>query len=139
VSADRAAVVTEAMSWLGTPYHSCADVKGAGVDCAMILVRVYAACGLIPADVDPRPYNPQWFLHSSETRYLNWLRKYAHEVASPQSGDLSLFKFGKQAAHGAIIVDEQSMIHAYNLAGRVIQDDRRSLAHDLHSHWSVFP
>lgn len=29
----RAAVVAEARSWIGTPYHNCADVKGAGVDC----------------------------------------------------------------------------------------------------------
>jgi hypothetical protein len=30
-SAQRAAVVAEARSWIGTPYHNCADFKGTGV------------------------------------------------------------------------------------------------------------
>ena len=52
----RQRIVEEARSWLGTPYHHQAMVKGAGVDCAMILVAVYRAVGLIPAGFDPRPY-----------------------------------------------------------------------------------
>jgi cell wall-associated NlpC family hydrolase len=31
----RAAVVAEARSWLGTPFHHQGRVKAAGVDCAM--------------------------------------------------------------------------------------------------------
>ncbi|MDO6044547.1 hypothetical protein Q4P48_08410 [Neisseria gonorrhoeae] len=44
----RARIVEEARSWLGTPYHHHAMVKGAGVDCAMLLVAVYGAVGLLP-------------------------------------------------------------------------------------------
>ena len=44
--AQRAAVVAEARSWIGTPYHHAADVKGHGVDCAMLLIRVYCDCRL---------------------------------------------------------------------------------------------
>ena len=32
-------------SWIGTPYHNCADIKGVGVDCGMLLVR----CSSTPA------------------------------------------------------------------------------------------
>src|SRR6185437_15824401 len=44
--AQRAAVVAEARSWIGTPYHNCADIKGTGVDCGMLIVRVFVATGL---------------------------------------------------------------------------------------------
>lgn len=33
----RAAVIAEAESWLSTPYHHEARIKGHGVDCAQIL------------------------------------------------------------------------------------------------------
>ena len=40
-------VVAEARKWIGTPYHNCADVQGAGVDCGMLLVRVFVDSGLV--------------------------------------------------------------------------------------------
>ena len=36
----REAVVTEAKTWIGTPFHHAARIKGAGVDCLMLLSRV---------------------------------------------------------------------------------------------------
>ena len=52
---ERTAVVAAARSWIGTPYHNCADVIGTGVDCGMLLVRVFVDSGLC-APFDPRPY-----------------------------------------------------------------------------------
>ncbi len=46
-ASERRAIVREAMTWLGTPYVSNGAVKGAGVDCGMILVRVFSDCGII--------------------------------------------------------------------------------------------
>jgi cell wall-associated NlpC family hydrolase len=46
-ASQRAAVVAEAKTWIGTPYHHAADVKGHGVDCAMLLVRIYGDLGLV--------------------------------------------------------------------------------------------
>ncbi len=81
----RKDVVAEARSWLGTPYHHAADVKGHGVDCAMLLVRVY--CDLRPdRTFDPRPYTRDWFLHRDEERYLGFLLERAREVRSPALG-----------------------------------------------------
>ena len=51
--ATRLEVVTAARAWIGAPYHHAADVKGAGVDCAMILVRVFCDLGLVEP-FDPR-------------------------------------------------------------------------------------
>jgi cell wall-associated NlpC family hydrolase len=75
----RAAVVAEARSWIGTRYHNCADIKGAGADCGMLLVRVFVDTGLV-APFDPRPYPPDWHLHRSEEKYLGFVFDRTHEV-----------------------------------------------------------
>ena len=68
----RARVVAEARRWIGTPYQHLGDVHGVGVDCAMLLIRIFTDTGLIQP-MDPRPYSHQWHLHRSEERYLGWL------------------------------------------------------------------
>ncbi len=80
-AAQRAAIVREARSWIGTPYHNCADVKGrhGGVDCGMLLVRVFVDTGLV-APFDPRPYPPDWHLHRSEEKYLGFVFDRTREV-----------------------------------------------------------
>jgi cell wall-associated NlpC family hydrolase len=113
-------------------------VKGAGVDCAMLLVRVFCDLEILPR-VDPRPYKPQWFLHQEEPLFLGWLKQYARQVEVAQPGDVALLKFGKQAAHGAIVLSDYAMVHAYKPAGRVIRDTRRALQHRVDSYWTVFP
>lgn len=108
----RARVIAEALSWLGTPYHHCADIKGVGVDCAMLLVRVYAAVGLVPADLDPRPYSPQWHLHHTEEQYLGWLARYCWPTTAPLPGDVAVWRFGRAYSHGGILVAPSQVVHA---------------------------
>lgn len=115
----RAAVVAEARTWLGTPYHHAAGVKRAGVDCAFLLIRVYAAVGLIET-FDPRPYPADWHLHRDQERYLGWVHQYARPVPAPLPGDIVLFKFGRCVSHGAIVVDWPTVIHAYRSEGVVL-------------------
>jgi len=105
-------VVEIAHTWLGTPYVHHGDVKGAGVDCAMLLVRVYHEAGLAP-DIDPRGYSTQWHLHRSEEKYLQWIHEYADRVAEPEPGDVVMFRFGRAVAHGGIVVDWPTIIHSY--------------------------
>ena len=49
VIAERAAVITEARTWIGTRFHHNAAVKGSGVDCARLVAAVYTDCGVISA------------------------------------------------------------------------------------------
>jgi NlpC/P60 family putative phage cell wall peptidase len=125
----RAAVVAEARSWLGTPYHHAADVKGAGVDCAMLLVRVFCDLGLVPP-FDPRPYTRDWFLHRSEERYLGALLARAREVRAPGLGDIVLFRMGRCFAHGGIVIKAEplTIIHAFAPARCVLEDEIRRSA-----------
>jgi len=122
-ASQRASVVREARSWIGTPYHNCADVRGAGVDCGMLLVRVFVDAGLCQP-FDPRPYPPDWHLHRAEEKYLGFVFDRAHEVFSPQSGDVTVFKFGRCYSHGGIVVeiDPLAIVHAYAPAHCVLEE-----------------
>ena len=118
----RDAVVAEARSWLGTPYHHQADLKGVGVDCAMILIAVYSAVGAIE-HFDPRPYPPDWMLHRDSERYLEHILPRAIEVDSPKPGDVVLMKFGRTFSHSAIVIEDTAVIHAFSKDRRVVLGD----------------
>jgi cell wall-associated NlpC family hydrolase len=118
----RAAFVAEALSWVGTPFRDCADVKGpnGAVDCAMLLVRCAVDTGRLPP-FDPRPYSPRWHLHRSEEKFVGWLEQLgAREVARPQVGDIVLWRFGRVFSHGAVLVGRDEIVHAYYAAGQVL-------------------
>jgi cell wall-associated NlpC family hydrolase len=107
-------VLAEARTWLGTPWHHEGDVKGAGVDCAMLLVRVFAAVGAIPA-IDPRPYPMDHMLHSGAERFMGWLAQYANPAdnAAPHPADVVVYKVGRCYSHGAIVLEWPMVIHAF--------------------------
>jgi cell wall-associated NlpC family hydrolase len=120
----RANVVALARRWLGTPYHHMGRVRGAGVDCAMFPLEVYRAAGIIP-DID-LPYYPQdWMLHRSEEIFLQIVQQYASEVERPEPGDLVLYRFGRCFAHGAIVIDWPTIIHALTGRGVMLADGER--------------
>ncbi len=122
-SAQRSAVVAAARSWIGTPYHNCADIKGAGVDCGMLLVRVFVDSGLVEP-FEPRPYPPDWHLHRSEEKYLGFVFDRAHQVAKAGPGDVAVFRFGRCYSHGGIVTVAAplTIVHAYHPARGVIED-----------------
>lgn len=130
-------MIAEARTWLGTPYHHAANVKGVGVDCAMLLVEVFRAVGLVAADFDPRPYPRAWYLHRDEERFMGFLLDQSQRTEDPQAGDVVLYRFGRTASHGAILIDDDYVIHAYQPAGKVEIVERRSLAERLDSYWTV--
>jgi cell wall-associated NlpC family hydrolase len=119
----REQVLREAYTWLRTPWHHMARIKGAGVDCGMLLAEVYAAAGV----VEPLPpfehYAQDWMLHRSEEQFTAWLEKYCHQVASPAAGDIALFRFGRTASHAAIVIEWPMVIHAYRHEGGVVVSD----------------
>lgn len=131
------AVVAEARTWLGTKHIHQAAVKGAGVDCAFLLVRVYHAVGLIPV-IDPRPYPRDWHLHRSDERYLGWVEQYADRVETPEPGDVVLYQFGRCVSHGGIVVDWPTIIHSYSGVGCTLdKGDAEFLAGRLHGFYRV--
>ena len=118
----REAVVKEAESWIGTPFHHAARVKGAGVDCLMLLAEVYEHAG-IAGHIEPPFYVPDWHLHRDAERYMEGLLAYARPIDGPPlPGDIALFRFGRTFSHGAIIVEWPRLVHAYWAIGVVWGD-----------------
>jgi len=125
----RTDIVAAARGWIGTPYHNCADIKGVGVDCGMLLVRVFVDLGLCEP-FDPRPYSPDWHLHRGEERYLGLLLARSHRTERPEAGDMMLFRYGRCYSHGGIVTNPAplTIVHAFHPAGRVIEE---AVAHNV--------
>lgn len=114
---ERNAVVMMAKSWLGTPYHTAARIRGVGADCATMVAGAYEDARMIPAQ-DIAHYPPDWHLHRGTERYLAQVLQYAKELPEdhPRAklpGNLVLYRFGRCFSHAAIIVQWPQIAHAY--------------------------
>ncbi|MDP8997126.1 MAG: NlpC/P60 family protein [Pseudomonadota bacterium] len=122
-AATRAAIVAEAISWIGTPFHDDSRIKGVGVDCAQFVAAVYLATGATPQFETPR-YVAQWFLHRDEERLMDFVKQFGKEIqeADAKAGDLVLYKIGRAYAHAAIIIDwPNEIIHAHFQSRMVVR------------------
>jgi cell wall-associated NlpC family hydrolase len=125
MEAFRAALVDQARSWLLTPWHHNACLKGehgGGVDCGQLIKACYVDAGLVP-DFEIGQYPRDWHLHRSEERYLGWVEDRLDRTASPLPGDVAVWKFGRCFSHGAIVVEWPTIIHAYLLERKVCYGD----------------
>lgn len=137
----RQQLVAEARTWLRTPFHHRARVKGAGIDCVNLLIAVYQSAGIVD-DIDPGEYTRDWHMHHDEPRFLDRLRDHADQLDDPSCalpGDIAMFTYGRHASHGAIITTWPTIIHADSHLGQVIETDilRSPLARRLHGVWRV--
>jgi len=111
---ERQAVVDAAIAWRGTPYMQMGYRRGPGgaVDCSMLLVGAWVDAGIFEP-FDPRPYPPEWHMHRSEERYLEWLDMIALRTETPRIGDVVCWLVGHCFAHAGIIVSDTEVVHAY--------------------------
>ncbi|MFA4971856.1 MAG: NlpC/P60 family protein [bacterium] len=121
LSLPRDAIRAEALSWLRTPYHPGAAVKGAGVDCARLLVSVFEACGIMENPELPE-VPADWFLHTGEEVFLQTLPRYAEPVEPPyQEGDILTYQFGRCVSHSALYIGRGELIHVIKGAGVMVE------------------
>lgn len=137
---ERLAVVQEALTWLGTPYHHAARVRGAGVDCGMFLAEVYEGAGVMP-HVEPDAYPHDWHMHQDAERYLGLVQQHARQVETPLPGDIVLYRFGKCISHGAIVTAWPQIVHSYIRQGVVLDEGERNtvLREAQAGFWSPWP
>ena len=139
---ERLKVVMEALSWVGTPWHHQARVKGAGVDCGQILAAVFEEAGILP-HVEPGAYPNDFMLHRDEERFMGLVETYAHKLEGlPLPGDIVLYRYGRVVSHAGIVVAWPRIIHAYAPASAVVLDDAENnldLASRRVGFWSVWP
>ncbi len=114
-SAQRAAIVSAAREWIGTPYHHQASVKGVGADCLGLVRGVYREVMGCEADAAPA-YSRDWAEASGRETLLDAAEKHLRPIllrnAAP--GDVLIFRMrdGSPAKHTAILASETTMIHA---------------------------
>jgi cell wall-associated NlpC family hydrolase len=118
--ATRAEVVECARSYLGTRWHHQGRVKGAGVDCAGLLICVARDLGL--ADVNCSGYSryPDGTLDAVCAEHMQ--RIGAGHVLP---GDVLTFTFAAEPQHLGIVAtsgDQLTIIHSYAEARRVVEN-----------------
>jgi len=113
----RAAIVTEARSWIGTPYQHQASLKGVGCDCLGLVRGIWRAlCGAEPEAMPP--YSRDWAEAAKDETLANAATRHliAIEGEAFLSGDVLLFRWraGLAAKHAAIVTAPDRMVHAHD-------------------------
>jgi NlpC/P60 family putative phage cell wall peptidase len=110
------AVVTEALSWVGTPYRHQGRKKGIGCDCLGLVLGVWSAVHGAALE-QPGPYAPDWAEAGSEERLLAGVRRNFTEkcVREMSAGDLLVFRWRSNlpAKHAGILIGPDRFVHAY--------------------------
>lgn len=108
----RAAVVAEARTWKGTPFHLNARVKGAGISCGGLIFCCFQSLGLIEDETLPL-IKPDWHLHNREEKLEEWVKRYCVKVdRKPLPGDIIMYQYGRVLSHMALVVDWPVIIHS---------------------------
>lgn len=124
-TADPGVVIAAARTWLGTPYHDQASLRGVGCDCLGLARGIWRdVVGPEPSKVPP--YTRDWGeVGDREVLADNALRwMIPIDPAEKAPGDLVLFRMrrGAIAKHCGILVSEDRFIHAYDRLG-VVEDN----------------
>jgi NlpC/P60 family putative phage cell wall peptidase len=114
-SAFASRIVSEARSWIGTPYRHQGALKHAGADCLGLIRGVYRA--LYASDPEtPPPYSPVWAEPSGDEAMAEAARRHLVAIGLDElgPGDVALFRWreGHPAKHAAIIASPATMVHA---------------------------
>ena len=117
----REQIVEEARSWLGTPYHHMGKVKKVGVDCGQFLIAVFENVGILkPGEISPGYYSHDFHFHRDREWYLEYILSRCKLVEQPLPGDIAMFHFARLASHGAIVLENNIVIHSYVDMGVVL-------------------
>ncbi|WP_187429198.1 hypothetical protein ROLI_028570 [Roseobacter fucihabitans] len=116
-------VVTEARSWIGTPYVHQSAVKGAGTDCLGLLRGIWRSLHGSEPEAIPA-YSMDWSEPQGEERLWDAALRHLNQkdVADEAEGDVLLFRMRSNAVakHLGIagrVGDAASFIHAYSNHG----------------------
>lgn len=128
-SVSRADVVAEARTWIGTPVHHQAELKGVGADCGGLVRGVSVALGLLPADyADRMPEHFRGYAkgglgEAGRNLCDHYWTRIAHDEM--QLADVVVVSFGGAPMHMGIIVPYRylglAFVHADTRHGKVVE------------------
>ena len=109
-------MIAAARDCLGTPFHHQGRKPGIGLDCiGLIIFALQAAAFKV---CDRRDYG----LRPDGRSLVAALEAHgARRVDSLRRGDVLLFRYDRQPQHVALATDENSMIHSFAPAGKVVE------------------
>ena len=123
-NADPDCVIAAARSWLGTPYHDQASLRGVGSDCLGLARGVWREV-VGPEPFPIPPYSKDWGETGPREVLAEGARTLMIEVpvADAPPGALILFRMMPRAIakHVGILTDPYSFIHAYERLGVIEQ------------------
>ncbi|MBS97080.1 MAG: hypothetical protein CMI01_00165 [Oceanospirillaceae bacterium] len=125
-------ICNAARSFKGTPYKHQGRTPGAGLDCIGLVMAAHQTAGIefdLPTDYSrvPRP-----------ALLLKHLGRYCHTVPVQEmaAGDILLLKLRHYPQHLALYVGENSIVHSYQAARKVIEQEldprTRKMIHSVH-------
>ena len=120
MSADPDRVIAAARSWLGTPYHDQASLKGVGCDCLGLARGVWRE--VVGSETLPvPPYSRDWgeigsreVLADSAARVMIRIDP---ETAGPGAVVLFRMRAGAIVKHVGILTGEGTFVHSYERLG----------------------
>lgn len=112
----RTRALSEARTFLGTPYRHQGSRRGVGCDCLGLVRGVWRALyGIEPED--PGPYRTDWAARNGPDRLMDAARRHLvpGDMAAAAPGDVVLFRWriGAPASHCGILDENERVIHAY--------------------------
>jgi NlpC/P60 family putative phage cell wall peptidase len=110
----REQILTEARSWVGTPWHHQGRLKHVGVDCVGLIVGVASALGLRFEDATDYQRFPDGVTLAKE------LARQLISVTEPLPGDVMLFRVSRLPQHVAFC-SPLGVIHAHQGAKTVVE------------------
>lgn len=112
----RKQIVDEARTWLGTPFHHQARIKGVGVDCAGVIAGTANALGISDFDATGYSHTP------SGSMIVKILEKQMNriDISELKFGDVILFKFDQEPQHLAFYTDI-GILHAYGQVRKCVE------------------
>jgi len=124
-----ARIVKAARSWLGTPYHHQASVKGVGCDCLGLVRGVWREV-VGPEPMPVPPYSRDWGEAGPHEVLAEAARAAMIElpIEAARTGDVVLFRMrrGAIAKHAGILTNGRQnihcFIHAYERTGVIEQE-----------------
>lgn len=114
--ARRAAIVAEALTWVGTPYRHQGSRKGVGCDCLGLVRGVWRVI-LGEEPEMPCAYARDWSESGPGDPLIAAARRHCRELppAGMAPGDILVFRWKPQhaAKHAGILVAADRFVHAY--------------------------
>ena len=121
----RQQVVECARSFLGTPFKHQGRLKGMGIDCAGLIIKVAHELSISSFDFTAYSRDPD------STEMQQYLQFHLIEAPSSQrlAGTIVHMRFVGEPKHVGILTSPTSIIHAYESIGKCVE-------HTLDSKWS---